>query len=73
MVHLQSLLPYVLLAVLGVRGAHIGPVADLIISNGVVSPDGFSRGAVLAGGNTIGPVIIGNKVCSLVFIYPHDL
>ncbi|KAJ8073252.1 laccase, multicopper oxidase, benzenediol:oxygen oxidorectuctase [Marasmius tenuissimus] len=62
---LQSLLSFVLLAILGANGAHIGPAADLVISNGVVSPDGFSRSAVLAGGTTIGPVIIGNKGESL--------
>ncbi|KAK1225416.1 laccase, multicopper oxidase, benzenediol:oxygen oxidorectuctase [Marasmius sp. AFHP31] len=65
MARLYSLLSYVLLAVLGANAAHIGPTADLVISNGVVSPDGFSRSAVLAGGTTIGPVIIGNKGESL--------
>ncbi|KAJ8073174.1 laccase, multicopper oxidase, benzenediol:oxygen oxidorectuctase [Marasmius tenuissimus] len=65
MARLHSLLSYVLLAVLGANAAHIGPTANLVISNGVVSPDGFSRSAVLAGGTTIGPVIIGNKGESL--------
>ncbi|KAI3620990.1 laccase [Moniliophthora roreri] len=41
--------------------AAIGPVADLAISNQDVSPDGFTRGAVVAGGNTIGPLIVGQK------------
>ncbi|KAK7045822.1 laccase, multicopper oxidase, benzenediol:oxygen oxidorectuctase [Paramarasmius palmivorus] len=41
--------------------AAIGPVADLVISNQDVSPDGFTRGAVVAGGSTIGPLIVGNK------------
>ena len=45
--------------------AAIGPVADLVISNKDVSPDGFTRGAVVAGDSTIGPLIVGNKVCSL--------
>ncbi|KAI3606344.1 laccase [Moniliophthora roreri] len=42
--------------------AAIGPVADLVISNQNVSPDGFTRGAVVAGGHTIGPLIVGKKV-----------
>ncbi|ESK87140.1 laccase [Moniliophthora roreri MCA 2997] len=41
--------------------ATIGPVADLVISNQDVSPDDFTRGAVVAGGNTIGPLIVGTK------------
>ncbi|KAK1225832.1 laccase, multicopper oxidase, benzenediol:oxygen oxidorectuctase, partial [Marasmius sp. AFHP31] len=41
--------------------AAIGPVADLVITNKDVSPDGFTRGAVVAGGTTIGPLIKGNK------------
>uniref|UniRef100_A0A0W0FNJ6 Laccase n=1 Tax=Moniliophthora roreri TaxID=221103 RepID=A0A0W0FNJ6_MONRR len=41
--------------------ATIGPVADLVISNQDVSPDGFTRGAVVAGGNTMGPLIVGTK------------
>ncbi|KAL0063544.1 laccase, multicopper oxidase, benzenediol:oxygen oxidorectuctase [Marasmius tenuissimus] len=41
--------------------AAIGPVADLVITNKDVSPDGFTRGAVVAGGSTIGPLIVGNK------------
>nr|AAO38869.1 laccase [Rigidoporus microporus] len=45
---------------LGVRAA-IGPVADLHISNANISPDGFTRAAVLAGGSFPGPLITGNK------------
>ncbi|KAI3601573.1 laccase, partial [Moniliophthora roreri] len=41
--------------------ASIGPIADLVISNQDVSPDGFTRGAIVAGGDTIGPLIVGNK------------
>ncbi|KAJ8094124.1 laccase, multicopper oxidase, benzenediol:oxygen oxidorectuctase [Marasmius tenuissimus] len=41
--------------------ASIGPVADLTITNKDVSPDGFTRGAVVAGDSTIGPLIVGNK------------
>ncbi|KAF5340497.1 hypothetical protein D9758_014548 [Tetrapyrgos nigripes] len=36
-------------------------VADLIISAQTVSPDGFSRTAVLAGNTVIGPTVRGNK------------
>ncbi|KAK7029545.1 laccase, multicopper oxidase, benzenediol:oxygen oxidorectuctase [Paramarasmius palmivorus] len=41
--------------------AAIGPVADLVISNRDVNPDGFTRSAVVAGGSTIGPLISANK------------
>ncbi|KAL0567327.1 laccase, multicopper oxidase, benzenediol:oxygen oxidorectuctase, partial [Marasmius crinis-equi] len=41
--------------------ASIGPTADLVISNKDVSPDGFTRGAVVAGDDTIGPLIVANK------------
>ncbi|KAF5378044.1 hypothetical protein D9757_011517 [Collybiopsis confluens] len=62
MARLQSLLSFVILAFGTTRTfASIGPIADLVISNGIVSPDGFKRSAVLAGGNTIGPLIVGNK------------
>ena len=40
----------------------IGPVDDLRIVNKVISPDGFSRNAVLAGGTFPGPVISGHTV-----------
>lgn len=35
---------------------------DLVISNAAVSPDGFSRTAVLAGGGVVGELVTGNKV-----------
>ncbi|KAI3614454.1 laccase [Moniliophthora roreri] len=41
--------------------AAIGPAANLVISNKDVSPDGFTRGAVVAGGSTIGPLITGRR------------
>nr|AYR00609.1 laccase 4 [Steccherinum murashkinskyi] len=41
--------------------AAVGPVTDLHITNAIVSPDGFSRPAVVAGGTFPGPVIKGNK------------
>ncbi|KAG2746848.1 multicopper oxidase [Suillus brevipes Sb2] len=40
----------------------IGPVADLVIANDQVSPDGFIKSAVLAGGTLPGPIITGQKV-----------
>ena len=42
--------------------AAIGPVADLALVNGKVTPDGFTRDAVLAGSTFPGPLITGNKV-----------
>nr|AXY79772.1 laccase [Lignosus rhinocerotis] len=41
--------------------AAVGPVTDLNIVNDNVSPDGFSREAVLAGGTFPGPLITGQK------------
>nr|AYO51536.1 laccase [Lignosus rhinocerotis] len=39
----------------------IGPVADLTISNAEISPDGFSRAAVVMNDQFPGPLISGNK------------
>ncbi|KAG1739433.1 laccase [Suillus paluster] len=39
----------------------IGPVADLVVANAQVSPDGFTKAAVLAGGTLPGPIITGQK------------
>ncbi|KAI3603908.1 laccase [Moniliophthora roreri] len=50
-----------LIGILPLVHASIGPIADLVISNQDVSPDGFTRGAIVAGGDTIGPLIVGNK------------
>ncbi|KAH8102709.1 laccase [Cristinia sonorae] len=41
--------------------AAIGPIAELHITDAVISPDGFKRPAVLAGGTFPGPVVKGNK------------
>ncbi|THH32839.1 hypothetical protein EUX98_g1349 [Antrodiella citrinella] len=41
--------------------ASVGPVTQLQITNANISPDGFSRPAVLAGGTFPGSVISGNK------------
>nr|UYM28070.1 laccase 7 [Trametes polyzona] len=41
--------------------AAIGPVTDLTITNADISPDGYTRAAVLANGVFPGPLITGNK------------
>ncbi|KAF8063330.1 phenol oxidase [Lyophyllum atratum] len=43
------------------NAATIGPVATMDINNRVISPDGFSRSSVLAGGVFPGPLITGRK------------
>ncbi|KAG7439481.1 putative laccase 5 [Guyanagaster necrorhizus] len=40
--------------------ASIGPVANMQIVNADIAPDGFTRGAVLAGGTFPGPLVKGN-------------
>lgn len=39
----------------------LGSSAQLSLTNGIVSPDGFSRSAVLAGGSFPGPLIQAQK------------
>lgn len=48
-----------------VANAHtaIGPVADLVLTNENIAPDGHPRIAAVAGGMMPGPLIRGNKVC----------
>lgn len=46
----------------GQRQGTIGPVGDLVVSNGLVSPDGFERLAALANSRIDGSLITGNKV-----------
>ncbi|KAJ7828953.1 laccase [Mycena olivaceomarginata] len=41
--------------------AAIGPTADLTLTNGDISPDGFTRQAVLVNGQAPGPLITANK------------
>ncbi|KAJ7740464.1 yellow laccase [Mycena maculata] len=57
------LLSIALLSLSTLSGAYaaIGPVAPLTIVNKVISPDGFTRNSVLAGGTFPGPLIQGNK------------
>ncbi|KAH9942363.1 laccase [Epithele typhae] len=62
MTNFKSLVSTVLL---GLSYAHlaaaaIGPVADLTITDGDVTPDGFTRPAVLSNGQMPGPLIKGN-------------
>ncbi|KAG2127076.1 laccase [Suillus cothurnatus] len=55
---------YILLCVLTSLQSYaitIGPVSDLVIANAQVSPDGFIKSAVLAGGTLPGPIITGQK------------
>jgi hypothetical protein len=41
----------------------LGPVTTFPITNGIVSPDGFARAAILGGGSFPGPLIQASKVC----------
>ncbi|KAG1810914.1 laccase [Suillus subaureus] len=52
---------YIFLCVLTSCAVTIGPVADLVIVNAQVSPDGFVKSAVLAGDTLPGPIITGQK------------
>lgn len=52
-------------ALVGRAYAAIGPVTDLTISNAAISPDGFTRDAVVMNGVFPGPLITGNKVSQL--------
>ncbi|KAK0219229.1 laccase lcc5 [Armillaria fumosa] len=45
----------------GQRQGTIGPVGDLVVSNGLVSPDGFERLAALANSRIDGSLITGQK------------
>ena len=64
----HSLLNVVIIVLSGVVSAVqvIGPVTDLHIVNAPISPDGFTRQAVLAEGVYPGPIITANKVRSIV-------
>ncbi|KAJ7200541.1 laccase [Mycena pura] len=52
---------FILLSTVSATYASIGPIAELEIVNKVISPDGFTRSTVLAGGTFPGPLIKGNK------------
>lgn len=62
MARLQSLLPYFAVLFAASAFAAIGPVADLVISNADVAPDGFSRAAIVVNGAFPSPLITGNMV-----------
>ncbi|KAH9897825.1 laccase [Cubamyces lactineus] len=57
----HSLLSFVLVSLVSVAYAGIGPVTDLTISNAEVSPDGYAREAVVVNGVTPAPLITGQK------------
>ncbi|KAF5390698.1 hypothetical protein D9757_002571 [Collybiopsis confluens] len=62
--HLQSFATSKLLSLLALAPTSFAVLqtsGDLVISNSAVSPDGFSRTAVLAGGTVVGELITGNK------------
>ena len=42
--------------------ASIGPIADLVVSNAVVSPDGYERDAIVVNGVFPAPLITGKRV-----------
>lgn len=42
--------------------AAIGPNTDLVVSNAAISPDGFSRDAIVVNGVFPAPLITGKKV-----------
>ncbi|TFK78967.1 hypothetical protein K466DRAFT_506425 [Polyporus arcularius HHB13444] len=64
----QSLVAFVALTLASSRlaAAAIGPVADLTISNADISPDGFTRAAVVVNNVFPGPLITGNKVRAII-------
>ena len=62
MVRFQSFLPYLALFFAASAYAAIGPVADLVISNADVTPDGFTRAAVVVNEAFPSPLITGYKV-----------
>ncbi|KAI0714961.1 laccase [Earliella scabrosa] len=61
MARFQSLLTYITLSFAAVAYAAIGPVADLVVSNAAISPDGFVRDAIVVNGVFPSPLITGQK------------
>ena len=61
---LQSFITFIALSCsLGrLAAGAIGPVADLTISDADISPDGYTRAAVVVNGQFPGPIISGTKV-----------
>ncbi|KAI0800683.1 laccase E [Fomes fomentarius] len=61
MAKFQSLLTYIILSLAATAFAGIGPKTDLTIADGDVSPDGFTRAAILVNNQFPSPLITGNK------------
>ncbi|EIN05334.1 laccase [Punctularia strigosozonata HHB-11173 SS5] len=61
MARFQSVATFVILSLALGGLAAIGPTATIDIVNVELSPDGFNRSTVLAGGTFPGPLITGNK------------
>ncbi|KAM5544799.1 hypothetical protein V8D89_001697 [Ganoderma adspersum] len=60
MARFQSFLLHIALLFVASAYAGIGPATDLTISNADISPDGFTRAAVVVNGVFPGPLITGN-------------
>ncbi|KAJ7642016.1 laccase [Roridomyces roridus] len=58
---LLQLLQLALLSAPALAVTVLGPVTDLVISNTVLSPDGFERSSIVAGGTFPGPIIAANR------------
>ena len=61
---LLVLIPFVSLALIASTqaAAALGPAADLVVSNKMISPDGFARDAVVVNGVYPAPLITAKKV-----------
>ncbi len=70
----QSLVAFVALCLSHSRlvAGAIGPVADLTISNANISPDGFTRSAVVVNNQFPGPLVTGNKVRFPAYLRIYD-
>ncbi|KAI0714960.1 laccase [Earliella scabrosa] len=61
MARFQSLLTYITLSFAASAYAGIGPIADLVIANAAISPDGFTRDAIVVNDVYPSPLITGKK------------
>ena len=74
MARFQSLLSYITLSLVASAYAAVVPVADLVLTNAQVSPDGFPRDAVVVNGAMPAPLITGQKVSeTLTVVQPAGL
>ena len=64
MAGLQSLSNFAIigLALARLGAGAIGPVADLTLADADISPDGYTRAAIVMNDQFPGPLITGNKV-----------